>query len=87
METELDLPEDLIAAIKNNRKIEAIKILRERNGIGLREAKQLVEHYSGEIASPPSHTQHIKTESSIGGLVKAIIITAVAVAAYEILAN
>ena len=42
------LPDDAIAALQAGRKIEAIKILREAEGIGLKEAKQRVDRYAGE---------------------------------------
>ena len=38
-----DLPADVIKAIERGRKIEAIKILRESKGIGLANAKVLIE--------------------------------------------
>ena len=37
------VPEDVLALARAGQKIEAIKILRERNGIGLKEAKEQVE--------------------------------------------
>ena len=37
------LPEGVQAAIRRNRKIEAIKLLREETGLGLKEAKEEVE--------------------------------------------
>ena len=41
--TEGQLPSDVVAAIAQGRKIEAIKILRESTGLGLANAKVLVE--------------------------------------------
>ena len=41
--TEQQLPKDVIAAIKRGQKIEAIKILREATGLGLANAKVLVD--------------------------------------------
>ena len=41
--TEQELPPDVIEAIRAGHKIEAIKILRERTGIGLANAKVLVD--------------------------------------------
>jgi hypothetical protein len=41
--THKQLPQDVIRAIENGRKIEAIKILRESTGIGLANAKVLVD--------------------------------------------
>jgi len=47
METNPDpeLPIEVIDAIRANRKIEAIKLLREHWGMGLKEAKQAVDDY------------------------------------------
>jgi len=39
----MDLPPEVIAHIDANRKIEAIKALRESRGIGLKEAKEAVD--------------------------------------------
>lgn len=39
------LPPEAVAALNAGRKIEAIKIVREQQGIGLKEAKELVEGY------------------------------------------
>lgn len=50
--TEKELPADVIAAIKQGRKIEAIKILRESSGIGLANAKVLVDR-AWRIHGPP----------------------------------
>lgn len=41
----MDLPQEVINEIKANRKIEAIKQLREARGIGLKEAKESVDAY------------------------------------------
>lgn len=41
--TEHDLPADVLTAIRNGRKIEAIRILREEKNLGLANAKVLVE--------------------------------------------
>ena len=51
MQTELvlsdkQLPSDVIRAIEDGRKIEAIKILREATGLGLANAKVLVDRAS-----------------------------------------
>ena len=46
-----DLPPSAVAALKQGRKIEAIKVMREEHGIGLREAKEEVEAW---LARDPS---------------------------------
>ena len=45
MNDQAELPDDVIAALRANRKIEAIKRLREARGIGLKEAKDAVDAY------------------------------------------
>ncbi len=40
------LPANVIAAVQRGEKIEAIKILRERTGMGLKEAKDAVEAWA-----------------------------------------
>ena len=39
------LPEAVVAALQKGQKIEAIKILRQESGIGLKEAKDRVDRY------------------------------------------
>lgn len=40
-----DLPADVLEQIHANKKINAIKILKERRGLGLKEAKMIVDAY------------------------------------------
>ena len=63
MNTEINLPEDVIAEIEANRKISAIKLLRDQQGIGLNEAKELVDDY---IAGHPSSSRHRLPETDSG---------------------
>ena len=42
------LSANAIAALEAGKKIEAIKIVRQEQGIGLKEAKELVESYTAE---------------------------------------
>lgn len=46
------LPPEVVAAIQSGHTIEAIKLLRERTGLGLTEAKQAVDHYVLSQATP-----------------------------------
>lgn len=48
--TGTQLPEQAIAALNLGRKIEAIKIVRESSGLGLKDAKGLVDAY---VATQP----------------------------------
>jgi len=43
--TEMQLPSAAIAALQQGNKIEAIKIIRQERGIGLKEAKDAVDRY------------------------------------------
>ena len=55
-----DLPPEAQAALEAGKKVEAIKIVRNAFGIGLKEAKDLVEEHLG---SPPPK----RVERSAGG--------------------
>jgi len=63
-----DLPQGVIDAIRANRKIDAIKRLREARGLGLKEAKHAVEAFDRAnphlLDTPPP-----RSESGIGRLV------------------
>ncbi len=57
----------IIHALKQNRKIEAIKLLRERENIGLKEAKQVVDAYLAQ--HPNLHSPRTSgTRRSYNGL-------------------
>lgn len=59
----MELPEDVLAAIHAGRKIDAIKLLREHRGIGLKEAKQVIEIY---IAQNPELARAGSSSAGIG---------------------
>jgi Ribosomal protein L7/L12 C-terminal domain len=63
MNNKLELPAPVIAEIEGRRKVSAIKLLRAELGIGLKEAKELVDTY---IAQHPSHSTHQPSQSSGG---------------------
>jgi len=46
MNSESELPDDVIEAIHNRRKLDAIRLLREHRDLGLREAKDRVDAYA-----------------------------------------
>jgi Ribosomal protein L7/L12 C-terminal domain len=41
----IELDTDIIEMVKNGRKIDAIKLIRERRNLGLKESKDLVDSY------------------------------------------
>jgi ribosomal protein L7/L12 len=82
MQTDTDLPTDVVEAIQANRKIDAIKRLREHRGVGLKEAKQEIEGYI--LGHPqPSSSQAPKAESSAGRLILIAILIGGAYVAYQ----
>ncbi len=46
------LPEDVLALARSGQKLEAIKLLRERTGLGLKEAKEQVEAQTDTANNP-----------------------------------
>lgn len=82
MNTEIELPADVIAEIDGNRKVNAIKLLRAHLGVGLKEAKELVDAYTDEHpASPASGAQ--ESEGSFGRILLLIIGVGVIYALYR----
>ena len=73
------LPEQVISQIRAGRKIQAIKLLREAQGIGLKEAKQAVDAYMRENPSPQ------QPKSSGNGLVLIIAALLIAYVVYQFL--
>ena len=73
-----ELPANVITAIQAHRKIEAIKLLREAKGIGLREAKEIVEAY---IKASP-HLEINKRSGSRSPMSPLILFVLLAVVGY-----
>ena len=77
-----ELPEDVLAAIGANRKIDAIKLLREQRKLGLKEAKEIVDAYmSGNPA--PVVSQGPRTDSGLGRLLLVALVAGIFYAAYR----
>lgn len=57
------IPPNAVAALNAGRKVEAIRIVRESQGIGLKEAKDLVDSY---VALHPELRRHIDQRRSRG---------------------
>ena len=85
MNSEPELPDDVLAAIRANRKIEAIKLLREHQKIGLKEAKDIVDAYIQQHpASAGSRSQ--QSGSGFAPLLYASLLTGLVYAAYRFFA-
>lgn len=77
------LPPDVIRAIEQGRKIEAIKLLREATGLGLANAKVLVDKSSREHAPKQAHPRLVDDGPHLGPLLKALLLVGLAFAAYR----
>ncbi len=80
--TEQELPSDVIAAIEQGRKIEAIKILREHTGIGLANAKVLVDRAANRLGVQrpiPAMGDH---DNGVGRLMKSLLLVSVLAGLY-----
>lgn len=69
------LPQAALSALQQGRKIEAIKLVREAEGLGLKEAKDRVEAY---VAGDPMLKERLAAESA-GGLRGCLIAVALLV--------
>ena len=81
--TDSEWPPEVIDAIREGRKIEAIKLLREAKGLGLANAKVLVDRASSKHAERrPSHTM-VESHGHMAPLLKALLIVALVFAVYR----
>ncbi len=72
-----DLPSSVVSALSQGNEIEAIKLLREAYGIGLKEAKDMVDEY---VKSRPELSMKLADlqQKSKRGLFRWIVILAIA---------
>ena len=82
MNTDIELPADVITEIKANRKVTAIKLLRAHQGIGLKDAKELVDAY---MEKHPSilRSDAQETDGGLGNILLLIIGVSVIYALYS----
>jgi len=77
-----DLPSEAIAALERGSKIDAIKCVRVARGVGLKEAKEIVEQFLEGSPSVKSRMLSANADSAKGGLRWLLLFAAIAVAAY-----
>ena len=80
--TEQELPTEVIRAIKKGKKIEAIKILRETKGLGLANAKVLVDRAASRLAPKPYMSAVVEQDSGSKRLVKTMLLVMLLAAFY-----
>ena len=78
----MDLPTEVKDAVHANRKIDAIKLLREQRDLGLKEAKEIVDAYALENRHLIGD-QRSGRESGIGRILLIIAIGGIIYVAYR----
>jgi hypothetical protein len=81
--TENSLPPEVLRAIEQGRKIEAIKLLREATGLGLANAKVLVDKASRERAPKNAPPGFVDDQANLAPLLKTLLFVALAFAIYH----
>ena len=80
--TDSELPSEVIRAIAEGRKIEAIKMLRESTGLGLANAKVLVDRASRIHGPKKPANSAISTNSGSAKLIASVIAILIVAVAY-----
>ena len=79
---DIEISDEVIVAIDAGRKIDAIKVLRERTGIGLADAKHLVDRLARERQGQCAVAPAMVEEGSAGSMLRMTVIIAVILGAY-----
>lgn len=79
-------PEEIVAAVDSGNKIEAIKLLREKTGLGLKEAKDAIDALVQERRADPTvadtASNTMSEEGGAGGMIKMVVIIAAILGVY-----
>ncbi|MFW2160449.1 ribosomal protein L7/L12 [Acinetobacter beijerinckii] len=62
------IPNEALQALRSGQLIDAIKITREKTGLGLKESKDLVDQYLKEHPQEQAHIQEQLAQRSRGGI-------------------
>lgn len=68
LSTHIEFEPEVLSALNAGRKIDAIKTLRSLRGIGLKEAKELIDNYVDEHASEGASVQKVESNVSVAKL-------------------
>ncbi len=82
MVIEQELSPEVFQLLADGRKIEAIRLIREETGLGLREAKELAEALLGEHASTEMTIPPITEQGGASGVIAIIIAALIAYLVY-----
>jgi ribosomal protein L7/L12 len=75
------LSSEVIEAIERGNKIEAIKLLRESTGLGLKEAKDIIDAY--EDSRPAASQAMHRADTTNGGIIIVIVLAVLAYGLYK----
>jgi hypothetical protein len=81
--TENELPPGVLRAIEQGKKIEAIKLLREATGLGLANAKVLVDKAARQHGPKDGTPRLVNEETSLGTLLKTLLLVVIAFTVYR----
>ena len=81
--TENELPPGVLRAIEEGRKVEAIKLLREATGLGLANAKVLVDKAARQHGPRPKPPGLVAEATHIGKLLKGLLLVVIAFYVYR----
>ena len=77
--TEVKPSENVMQAVRSGRKIAAIKLLREETGLGLKEAKEVIDREIADYNRANPHAPIVQESSGCSGIVVVVILIALAV--------
>ena len=78
------LPPDVVDALQRGQKIEAIKLMREQTGLGLKEAKDAVDRYQ-QMYHPPDGLSPGQVGDTGSGIWWVVVLVLVCVVGYLVL--
>lgn len=81
------LPVAALTALRQGNKIEAIKVIREQQGIGLKEAKDRVDDYLNSQPARQSSVASAQSEAKRRSLLWLALIVAISLLAYYFLSS
>lgn len=79
---DLEISDEIIAAVDAGRKIEAIRILREESGLGLKESKEIVDRLARERGGEHGHSAPLQEVGGAGSMVGMIVLIAIILVVY-----
>lgn len=80
---EIEICVDVLAALENGRKIEAIKILREKHGLELKQSKDFIDDYLRHHPEVQARLERQNGHPGVVALLAVVMVCAVLYAGYK----